>query len=458
MRLKNPRVLIGIIIAILIIGALISKAWIINVSNTDNHSKEEKEITILLPHVYLPQSSYNFIEIYRKRYEKETGIKVGIERLMASNRDSYLLKRNSRLYMGEGPTLLLIPYHESCRELVEKGVALKVKGKIDNLDKLYSGIKDDYYVPIKIHGETVSVNRKLLEKWGVEEPAIDWTLEDYDRLWKRWTDTEEVYFNRNLFHSIVEMMTRDIKFVNLESNTVQLNNGKIKQLIKDIQNEVFSGKYILNENYSYENYYRMFHDMSSVESRDSWDRFISNSAKGLIMNSEGHHYNGLSSIRTDIAFRYINSSLLLPDVRRNGFHTIGFIVNRNGKNSDLGLDFLNYLLSDEIQLDLYVRESKIPDSTNGTVNKNIIDEIESMERVEEVLDETLELRKYMTSLLEEKDYKHVFYGRNLQEQTVRNRFITELIPIVFADEPYSEKELSNVLKKLEQELTIYINE
>lgn len=446
------------ILAIWMVIILGNKVGFGDVLNSDATDAEEKEIIILLPHVYLPQSSYGFIERYRHLYEKETGVKVRLERLMASNQDSYTLKRNSRLYMREGPTLLLIPYHENCRELVEKGVALEVGDRIENLQKVYKGIRDDYYVPIKIHGETISLNRELLEKWGVEEPGLDWTLDDYRKLWKLWTETEKVYFNRNLFHSIVEMKIKDIRFVDLKSNRVDLNNERIKQLIKSIKEETFSGKYIMEENYTYENYYRMFHELGSEESKDSWNRYISNSAKGLVMSSQGHHYNGLSSIRSDRAFKYIHGSLLLPDVRRKGFHTIGFLVNRNGKNIDLGLDFLNYLLSDKIQLDIYNEEAMLEDSTNAPINTEIISDIEGIEKVKGVMDETLELRKYMTSLLHEKDYRHVFYGDNLDEQLVRNRFITEIIPIIFADEPYSDEEISNILRRVEDELTIYINE
>ncbi|SCX90782.1 extracellular solute-binding protein [Alkaliphilus peptidifermentans] len=420
--------------------------------------QEENEIVILFPYSDTPMESYAFIETYRRQYEEETGVKVRIEKIRAGNPDKYTMKRNSMLYMKNGPTLLLLGPFDNAREFVEKGVALEITGKIQNQEKLYNGLKDDYYLPIKIHGRTISINRELLNKLNIPEPGLDWTLADHDYYWERALEAEDIYFNRNLFYQIVGMKIRDLTFIDEESNRALLNSNETKKVIEEIREEVFSGKYILEESYTYENYYRMFHELNSQESKDSWDKYMANSARFFIMNSVGHHYNGLTSIRMDNVFKHITTSLLVPDVRGNEIHSVGFVVNRNGKNVDLGLDFLNFLISDEIQFNIYEREAEWENATNAPVNKAIMSEVERIESNRGILEETLELRRFMTNRLDEGDYERVFYGLDSREVVIRNRFFNELIDIVFADEPYSDEELSRRLRKAENELTIYINE
>lgn len=426
------------------------------------HQESQQEtpptITVLLPQHTLPRESYLFLDRYRRQYETETGVKVNLERIMAANRERYLLRRNTRLYMSEGPALILLSQDEYARELVEAGVALKIGDGIPNQANLYPGLRDDYFVPVKMHGKTVSLNRRFLEQNGLTEPGLEWTLQDHDELWDLWAEKEEVFFNRNLFHAIVTRHLRDVRFIHESGESVQLNTPEVRQLIQEIHDEVFSGKYILQADYRFENYYNMFHVMNSEESQDSWERFIRNSRNNFIMNTVGHHYNGLHSQRSNQVVKYIPTSLLLPDVREDPFHFIGFLVNRNGQHPDLGMEFINYLLSDSIQLDLFEQEAEMENSTNAPVVNTIVESIEAFELRRDILPEAVSLRKAMTKWVENEEMQPLFYGPDLKELKVQQRFVTELINIIFADQPHTEEELTFTLKKMENELTLYLNE
>lgn len=415
-------------------------------------------ITILLPQHALPRESYAFLDRYRMQYEKETGIQVNLERIMAANRERYLLRRNTRLYMQEGPTLVMISQDEYARELVEAGAAYPIGDRIPNQANLYPGLQDDYFVPVKMHGKTVSLNRRFLEKYALPEPGLDWTLQDHDELWDLWAEREEVLFNRNLFHAIVNRHLRDLRFIHEDGHRVEVDTEEVRQLIRRIQDEVFSGRYLLEPDYTFENYYNMFHVMNSQESQDSWEKFIRNSRNNFIMNTVGHHYNGLHSQRSNQVVKYIPTSLLLPDVRDEPFHFIGFLVNRNGKNLDLGLDFVNYLLSDQVQMDIFEQEAEMENSTNAPVVHTIENEIQAFELRRDLLPEAVTLRKTMTQWLINRSMQPLFYGPDLKELTVQRRLVTELINIIFADEPYSEEELTYTLRKMENELTLHLNE
>ncbi len=415
-------------------------------------------ITILLPQHTLPRESYAFLDRHRLQYEKETGIQVNLERIMAANRERYLLRRNTRLYMRDGPALVMFGPGEYARELVEAGVALPVGNRLPNQANLYAGLQDDHYVPVKMHGKTVSLNRRFLETHGLPEPGLNWTLQDHDDLWDLWAEKEEVLFNRNLFHAIVNRHLRDLDFIHEDGQKVELNTERVRQLIRRIQEEVFSGKYILEPDYAFENYYNMFHVMNSRESQDSWEKFIRNSRNNFIMNTVGHHYNGLHSQRSNQVVKYIPTSLLLPDVRNEPFHFIGFLLNRNGYNTEAAFDFLNYLLSDPVQMDIFEQEAEMEDSTNAPVVSTIEKDIESFEVRRDLSSEAVALRITMTQWLETRPWQHILYGPELKELTVQRRLVTELITIVFADEPFSEEELDHTLRKMEDELTLYLNE
>lgn len=456
-RLKNKSQLWKIRLGLLLTLMIFCVAFLGGGLFADN-SQPHPSITILLPQHMLPRESFLFLDRYRRLYEAETGVQVNLERIMASNRERYLLKRNTRLYVSNGPTLIMISYNEYARDLVEAGVAQKISGKIPNQQSLYKGLIDEYFVPVKMHGKTVSLNREFLEKHGLPEPGLNWTLKEHDELWDLWSEREEVFFNRNLFHAIVERKMRGMAFIDENTRKVNLNTQEVRELIQEIHQEVFSGKYILETDYTFENYYNMFHIMNSEESLDSWEKFIRNSRHNFIMNTVGHHYNGLHSQRSNQVVKYIPTSLLLPDVRQDPYHFIGFLVNRNGENIDLGFDFINYLLSDTIQIDLFEQEAEMENSTNAPVIRTIEDDIEAFELRRDILKEAVTLRKAMTERLKHEDLSSLFYGPDLKELRVRQRLITELINIIFADVPYTEDELSHRLRKMEDELTLYLNE
>ncbi|WP_066499148.1 extracellular solute-binding protein [Abyssisolibacter fermentans] len=441
---------------------------------TEAGSKDEKqEITILITGYDFLDMEYDCCAIrgYTERFEIETGVRVNFDVINGNKSDDYDKKMNAKLYLEEGPTLIYISGDSSYKNYIEQGIAVNTEGKIPNLIRIYDSLLDDghYFVPVGMSHYPVQLNRCAFDKLEIDDPKLDWTREEYLKIKEKWLKIEPEYFSQYEYDELFTFMIDDLEILDESNKGVSLNNSRVIQYINDVREEIFSGKYIINKDYTFKNYYNMIFEGGSKESKESKNLFRRYNNENLRKKC---WTNGLKSLEIS---KYINAKddIFLPNTiyeKNDLLRTYGFIVNKNGKNIDLGMEFLNGLLSDEIQLEMF--KSKWGDLY--PVNKEIENEIERIEKEindkivkekkegvkhyvrKDINKKAIALRKYILSQVKTGNYKHCSNSKIINE--VKKMIHKDFAKFIFADEPYTEEELGRELQKLENKYNMWLNE
>lgn len=464
---------------LLILALIISMVACTGKSETTNINKEDAEqvvnpqsqgeqktITIAVSkQTYTSKKSrYEIIDYYKRIFEKELGIKVEFDFVESQNYKEFYKGLASKLYTDKAPELILVEY-EPYYNLIEQGVAMDVTDKIPNLKKIYNGIIGEkvYKVPIGMIYMVHALNKDVLDGLGVEVPYYDWTAEDYYKIREKWLEQGPVHLTEFQLEDIYYFADKDkVKMFDIENKKVTLNTPEMKDYLRNVRKEVFSGRYIIDKNYTYKNFYNMLYESGSDEYNDFME--ISSS------------YENTNALRlwpavTPLLVKEMNEKLNIKGIniaylpfysnRDNALSTWGLIVNKNGKNVELALQFVNGLLNDDIQMELYNRVySTYP------VNKEIEWQIKDIEgKVNDngqkiINEDVLRFKDYVLKNIEEGVYKP--YEKGGLEYKLKTDFSSmirkELDAIIFADEEYTEEELTKALKDLENKYNILMNE
>ena len=196
----------------------------------------------------------------------------------------------------------------------------------------------------------------------------------------------------------------------------------------------------------------MIFEQDSKESEESFNLFIKNKESGHIQS--GILKNLLRAIDVQNA-NDINSTVTMPEFSNKEIllEACGFVVNKNARNPELAFEFLNGLLSNDFQMDIY------NDSKNGyyPVNKDIEKNIKAIE-ADEVKDEkVLKAKEYVLNQI--KNGQMMFWNtENLVFLDLKEMIRKDLAKIILADKEYSDVELSATLKELENKYNIYLDE
>lgn len=430
------------------------------VSNTT-----EKEISIIMPYDIKGIKKKIFLKYIftvKNKFEREHGVKVKIETIEATNYVDYIAKRNAKLYLEEGPTLILLDNPASIASFVEQGVALNIDNKIPNYKNIYDSLKDDYFVPMGINGSILPLGRDILESLNIKEPSLDWTTDDFIEIYNKWLEEEFIYFNRVEFTMLCTMIFKDVDFRDEDSGKVSINTYKVKECIRKLREEIYSGKYILDDTYTFEDYYDLFFNLDLEIVKADYELYKRNSEKHIISEYAYAKWNPFDTLSIKDAFNNENR-LVLPDVInivRNEFNICGFIVNSRGSNIDEGLLFLNQLLSDEMQITFFKLDKTSGEKDYAPISKTIENEIKEIEKEKNIPKKAVELRKYFLDKINQDDFK-IYKNNNFWDSIYLNAngsFKKVLVEIIFADEPYTDEEISNMLQKVEDEMNIYSTE
>lgn len=414
-------------------------------------SDTEKEILIItaVKDIY---GSYPTITSYIKKFEAEKGVKVNVENIEYGNYDDYIQKLNIKLYMKEGPELILFPQGGDYGKYIDAGIALNIKGKVTNYDKIYDSLKyKDSFVPVYMYYSATALNKSALDELGVKEPNINWTLEEYSKIKEQWIKhKEQVNFNYIEYRDIIERPLNDLKIIDRKKKTIHLNNSKIKDLINHARGIIFSGNYILKDQYTYMDYYNVFFDYNTDEYFKTMesDFWIDNT----LLERRFKVY-GLKSYAMD-EYAERENVLILPTLDTDSVLSVsGFIINKNSRNIELAIDFLNGLLCDEIQLSMFNSSTQ----SGYPVNKDIEEKIEKMEIDNDIGEDAVLLRKFILEKIKNGEYKPY---RQIDSELFDFRLMLhkDLIEFIFSEKPYSDKELGQELQRLEYKYIMWLNE
>ncbi|WP_069649310.1 ABC transporter substrate-binding protein [Caloranaerobacter ferrireducens] len=422
-------------------------------SAKDSSNVKNKEITILIDSNSYHDLKFNapVFNAYKQKFEREKGIKVNFDVIDVKNKE-YENKLRSKLYLKDGPTLIYVSPWSFCGSLIKTGIALKVDDKLKNYAKIYDSIKDENkcFIPISMYHYPIALNRKVFKKLGIEEPGLDWTREDYFRIREKWLTEEPQNFTPYLFRELMWNIMEELEVYDSKNNKVNIDKSKVIGYIKKLKDELHSGKYILKDSYTFENYYRMFYEIESKEYKEAKEMTLYNDTDSI--RRQFYYRNALNSLGNSVEMD-IGEHIVLPQVVDEFKKLVlwGFIVNRNGKNIDLGLEFLNWLLSDEVQLEIFKKKRDYP------VNKDIEDEIEKIEKDNNINEKSIALRKYLLTKIKNGDYKSL---KNYSDKylVIRSELTNNIIKFVFADKDYTDEEITEEMKKLEDKLNMWLNE
>ncbi len=432
----------------------------IGCTKTKDINTNEKEITVVMSNFDKYSDSYKaHLDLFISEFFKETGYKVNILKTQANNQDEYIANRNTELYLQEGPTLILVGNQEEYKNLVEQGVGLEVGEKIANYNNIYDSLKDGYFVPIGMGDRSYLLNKAVLEELGIEEPNLDWTIEDLRNINYKWYEERNVHMSMELFSDVIDFEISYLEPLLNENGRSELANKETVETIEDIREKLmYSGLFRLNENYTYENYYNMIFLPQSKERIESRELFLSSRKEDFIVliPKPRNSLNAIEMSRNNFKTEEI---LVLPTPSKYLYYW-GFLVNKNGKNIEMGLKFLDKLLSDEAQLKLYTSELVQNRNTlvsfSGPVVSTIEDDIKRIEKQEKIEEHLIELRE--ETLKQIKNGERVRLISGTQEEYLKNELIELIAKIVFSDEKYISEEIIRELKDLDNRMNLMFNE
>lgn len=425
---------------------------------------DKQELTILYKPWMEADIVPQIIKPYAKQFEERFGVKVNFVAPSGSDDDSDKAFA-AMMYAKEGPELI---YYDRkfflLEQLTGQGALVNLKGKAANIDKMYNSLQrgEMYYVPVGIRYGAIVLNKEKLDEIGVEEIPFDWTSRDYRDMWLKWLSKSPRFFTWHEYFEIAEMHIWDLDFYDRENNRARINTPEMKKAIRDLRNEIFSGNYRLNKDYTFKNYYSAFRGPQSEEAKRESELMRSEEYKSDLLKKELEEYASKTNLlrASEIYNSMLKGSVVLPKEadRAAKLKSFGFAVNKNGKNLELAYEFINGILSDEIQMAMISADELHDISYFYPVNKDIENDIKNLEIEIEANSKAIEVRDYALEQLKSgKLVLDAYYygdGRESVYEGVR-RFIIEA---VFADEPYSDERLTQLLQKLEDETNLWLNE
>lgn len=406
---------------------------------------------IVMPDMYSWAKSDIFAN-YEKDFEKKYGVKVNYIVLDDGDPSVALM---TKLAVKNGPELILGD-DPDVMKLVENGAVADINDKVENLNKIYDSFihEQTYFLPIGIDVRPIILKRDMLEELGIDIPAFDWTYKDYYKMKEKWLAGSERIFTRN---ELVETSYRYITELNLfdyQNKKAHINTDEFKRAISKIKKEINSGNYKLNKNYKYENYYNLLFEYSSQEFMK--DRELVESKEYLeqdIQNTKNERrVNLLSAEEVEMAMygnMTVRPNCMMSDAQIWG---LGFLVNRNGANLELAYEYLNGLLSDELQLKIFEDQ----ELDLYPVSEAIEDRIEEIEK-QKNSDEAIQLKSYVLDKVKKGEYQLLIH----LDTSVKENYLMimkDILKFIFADKPYTDAELSAELQKLENKYNIWLSE
>jgi len=407
---------------------------------------------------------------YISKFEQDYGVEVELQSIGSSHSvyyignqllvneavDEYKKELSVKLHQKDGAELIfysVIPLNS----LIRQGVAENVRDKISNLDKLHPGLVNEevYYVPFEIFHMPIVLNIDALEAMQIDKPSLAWTKQDYLAIRDKWLQQTKQQFTSKDFLDITAKHLIDLEIFNEDKSKVKINSADMYNAINSIKEEIYNGSYILPQSYEYKNYYNMLFEKQLAEYNK--DRSLLASKEYSINNfRNSEQESDINALRAgDSNYMFQEDNVVLPNVLENKKYLFsdGFMINKNGKNKELAYEFVNGILDNEVQLELFMDSmfSYYP------VNNEIEKDISVIEKNSKYVAEAIELKKYMLNEIE-KGNATLSIARDDREYEIFWMLVKDLTKYIFTDNAYTELELKQELQKLEDKYNIWLSE
>lgn len=407
---------------------------------------------------------------YIRKFEKQYGVEVSLKAIGDGNgseneMENFQKKINTYLHEKKGPELILgnDSQRDMVKLLIKQSAAMDLRDKIPNIKKIYDALLDQevYYVPIGMDYNSSNFNKKVLEELDIKELGTEWAPKDYLELREKWLKHSPRYFTVGEFNYITDRYLWQCKLYDAQNKKATINTPEVKSAIKSIRDEIY-GNYELNNNYTYENYYNMLYEPSSEEALSEEEFLFSKEYKQQNLYSRGNSNTSSRLYARQIQDTLGSGLVFSPEYKDidTDLYSYGFLVNKNGNNLELAYEFINGLLADETQMEMWQPSNVYQ---YYPVNKEIEAEIIKAE-VEENADQKVFAIKETALNRIKQGRAHLLVLKNMdnaamiEDYQLYERLKKQMIKFIFADTPYSDDELSSELKSLEAEYTIWLNE
>ncbi|HYF81418.1 MAG TPA: hypothetical protein VEB00_00105 [Clostridia bacterium] len=429
---------------------------------TPASANEKQKLTILYHKENAHSLTENmYIESYNTTFERSYGVDVEFapESLMVGDnidlRDMEKIEAKFavKLVAEAAPDLIFTDGIHMNGLISQKAVA-EVGDRIPNLDKVYDGLLGDevYYVPIAMNYYSYGMKRSTLKSLGFGEPDLNWTRKDYLEIRDRWLteNKSNIYFTLAEFGDIIFGFEKDLNIFDSLNKRVNINTPEVKKWVSDIRNEIFYGKYKLEKGYTFNDYYSKLYENLSEEM--IWDLEL------YQQNKNNHIKTGLMSLlRADMSSSEMQGNDVVAVPQYNDYtqylDTYGFMVNKRSKNIELACEYINGLLNNETQLELYKTDLYKFYPVNMKIEK-IIEELEAQKNPGK---RAVELKKYVLEQIRDGKCK-IWSNIDERELKLVDMLLKDLCRYIFADKQYSNEELGVELKKLENKYNLWLNE
>ncbi|WP_425448933.1 ABC transporter substrate-binding protein [Dethiothermospora halolimnae] len=440
---KGATLLILIFTLMALIGCSQEKNEKVNKKKID----DSQEITIALWGLDMRDGGITApIGSYTGLFQIKNDIKITYDVINATSYEEYIEKLNTRLYTNNGPDLIFFSRGRSPKLYTDKGVGIDVNERLENIDKIYDGLKRDkmYYVPIGIFKPGMILNKGLLEELNIEEPDVNWTIKGYLNIKKQWLKDNPIEFNIIEYEDIVTKPLYNLDIIDGSNKKVNLNSSKVRNFLVSAKNKIFSEDYILNEDYDY--YYNMSLNIGSNEYLGQFEK-IDNNQQNILRILRGPNILKLKDqeLKND-------KFLILPNVYDGDITTFGFMVNKKGKNIDLALKYIDGLLNDGNQKKIYEDQLYYYYPVNQEVEKEVV----KIDKEKGVNERFIKMREVILDKL--KNEKIDYMGEERKIEIMYKNIEKDLFYLIFTDKEYNEKELEGELKKLEDKYNLILNE
>lgn len=396
---------------------------------------------------------------YIRNFKSQMGVNIKFDILDLSFGSNELEEKNEfmknlafKLYTNNGPDIIFTEYF-FFQEVIEQGAVAEVSDKIPNIGKVYPELLNDkvYYVPIGMHYYCRGLNSKVLQDLKIPTPEFDWTRSDYYSMLDKRSSNINIDFNPVEYENVISRYIISKIDLKIEDKKLSINIPEAIDGINQAREEIFNGNYIVNQDYTYKNYYNMLYEENSKE-HAAGSELIDSTADSRIWVSMVNGFRA-EDIAEETAEGTITAMPEFSDSRPY-IRTRGLLVNKNSQHLELAYEFINGLLNDEVQLALFEEGAYY---NYYPVNKDIEDEIRKIE-AQRVTDQyAIKLKEYVLQELKSGDFDTV-EDFNQEIFDIEVMFYRDLSRYILADKPYSSEVLDKELKALVDKYNIYLNE
>jgi len=440
---------------LLLVLALLFTGCAANGEVAESTEKPDK-LKILLYRGYEPNEDLgNGVFTIRKigrLFEEATGIGLECVEIEANSQSEYAQKLNTMLMGDDGPDMFVLSKWGnslSLSDLVDSDVVMDISDRLENYDGLVEGVKNDYYFPVGMWSRGYDLRKEQLDRIGYSDLKSVSDYEQFTEIYIKWLEEERPPLNSIDFSMLLRSFDYEIKeYFDFDEN-INLSNKGVRDTIKKYAG-YFDEKYLEFDNkWTVEDIKKLVLDDDTQEFRAAMDEFM-NRYDNYVVNWDSYSHFNVEQIEEhflgeDVPYLGSGADVL----------TTGLVVNRTSKYRQYSIQFIDYMISEDMQREVVAKNKGAWLPMHGVVNQECYDE--QMEEDKIVFsDEAIELKETLYERINSGDVK--LFNSNID---AGDRYRTEIMEIfieyVFGDDR-DEEALTLKLRKLNNELFMMINE